>query len=211
MSDYNNFSDENKKIFDYQDKKTYEEEYQELFIKQDEFEKVSSVSKPLITQQPRYDNEGKLIGYDSVVSKKVVGVDGWKRVMLLDMLNIIEKLGNKKIQVLNYIIENIDNNNVLLKNQRQIVLETKTSLETVNQVFKTLKDFEILKKNPQGIGYVLNPIVFSPYGSNEKQNRLIIDYEYQDYKPTKKHNNKKYAGQSLKEKMTKINKIGGVK
>ncbi len=211
MSDYNNFSDENKKIFDYQDKKTYEEEQEQLFIQQNEFKKVSSVSKPIITQQPRYDQEGKVVGYDSVVHKKVVGMEGWKRVMLLDMLNIIEKLGNKKIQVLNYILENMDNNNVLLKSHRQIEKETKISRTTIIEVFKTLKELDILKQNINALGYVLNPVVFSSYGSLEKQNRLIIDYEYEDFKPVRKHNNKKYDGKSLKEKMDKINKIGGVK
>ena len=211
MSDYNNILDENKKIFDYQDKKTYEEEQEQLFIQQNEFKKVSSVSKPIITQQPRYDQEGKVVGYDSVVHKKVVGMEGWKRVMLLDMLNIIEKLGNKKIQVLNYILENMDNNNVLLKSHRQIEKETKISRTTIIEVFKTLKELDILKQNINALGYVLNPVVFSSYGSLEKQNRLIIDYEYEDFKPARKHNNKKYDGKSLKEKMDKINKIGGVK
>ena len=211
MSDYNNILDENKKIFDYQNIKTYQEEQEELFIQQDEFNRISSISKPIITQQPRYDSQGNIIGYDSVVSKKVVGMDGWKRVMLLDMLNVLDKLGNKKIQVLNYILENIDTNNIFLKSLRQTSLETKISLETIRQVFKTLKELDILKPNINSLGYVLNPIVFSSYGSLEKQNRLIVNYEYEDYKPTKKYNNKKYDGKSLKEKMDKINKVGGVR
>lgn len=58
MSDYNNILDENKKIFDYQNIKTYQEEQEELFIQQDEFNRISSISKPIITQQPRYDSQG---------------------------------------------------------------------------------------------------------------------------------------------------------
>ena len=169
------------------------------------YEKIATKTNK-IKQEPRYDEKGEIIGYDNVVSKKTIGVDGWRRIMLLDMINVYEKLGNKKIDILNFIIENVKDN-LFTMNHTQVAKETKIGRNTVIEVFKILKNLEILKQNPNGIGYVLNPVIFGTYGSNSKQNRLIVEYKYDDYKPIRKHNGQKYQGKSLKEKEQEIFKI----
>lgn len=63
------------------------------------------------------------------------------------LVNVLDDLGNRKIKVLKYIIENRDKtSNILIKTVREIASELDFSLKTVNDVLVLLEDKNIIKR-----------------------------------------------------------------
>ena len=72
-----------------------------------------------------------------------------------ELFGIIEKLGNKKIQVLSYLLDNKDANNSLNTSIRKIAAATDSSTKTVNDTIQILKDAGLLKR--EGTVYMISP------------------------------------------------------
>ena len=120
---------------------------------------------------------GEITKFD-IISKKYDILDrkGWRRVILTDLMNILEIIGNKKIKIIQYLIDNMDSNNQINTNYREISKNTGISYKTVADTFKLLKEANLIKK--YGGVYVLNCSIVSAYGSSDKNRNLIINYEF---------------------------------
>lgn len=96
----------------------------------------------------------------------------------------IRHLSNQRLEVAFWIIEHLDENNILIATQRKIAKETGISLNTVSIAMTTLQAEEppFLIQIQQGV-YKVNPdIIFK--GSHAK--RMGVCFEYKEPKTRKK-------------------------
>lgn len=80
-----------------------------------------------------------------VVVKEVPRV-GFAITYLTTIINMIDTIGNKKMQVVKYLLKNMDSNNVLIKTVREIASESKCSVQTVNDCLKLLESAGIIAR-----------------------------------------------------------------
>lgn len=70
------------------------------------------------------------------------------------LVNVLDDLGNRKIKVLKYIIENRDKTtNILIKTIREIASDLNFAVKTVNDVLVLLEDKNIIKRKT-GVVYI---------------------------------------------------------
>ena len=103
---------------------------------------------------------------------------GWRRVFLGDFLEILLEVGNSKIKVLEFVLNNVDTNNKLCKSIRQVSQEAKISYKTTYDAFKIFAEKGLLKKI--GTTWVVMPDFIATFGSSEKNARLLTEYEEYD-------------------------------
>jgi predicted transcriptional regulator len=90
------------------------------------------------------------------------------------LVNVLDDLGNRKIKVLKYIIENRDKvSNILIKTVREIAEELNFAIKTVNDVLILLEDKNIIKRKT-GVIYITADFICD--GRYQKN----IMYIYQD-------------------------------
>lgn len=99
----------------------------------------------------------------------------WYKVWLMDLVNVITMLGNKKMVVFEYLIENLQrNNNMIIATYRKIESETSVSRPTIAAVMKRLIEEDVIRKIQVGV-YMLNPDIAAA-GSHNKRKGLLITY-----------------------------------
>lgn len=103
---------------------------------------------------------------------------GWKRVYLGDFLEILLEVGNSKIKVLEYILNNLDSNNKLCKSIKQVAEATKISYPTTHEAFKIFAKRGLLRK--VDTTWVVMPSFVSTFGSDAKNARLLTEYSEAD-------------------------------
>jgi predicted transcriptional regulator len=126
-----------------------------------------------------YDENGNEIILD-MIQKNFDSLDrkGWRRVIIGDLLEVLDTIGNKKIKILEYLIDNMNSNNEINVSQDEVCEALNISKPTVNVTFKALTEANVLKKLKRR--YVLNTKIISAYGSKEKNTMLCIDYGFYD-------------------------------
>lgn len=124
-----------------------------------------------------YDENGVELELD-LIQKKYDAMDkkGWRRAILGDLMEVIEQVGNKKIAVMSFLIENMNGKNEIDLTQDEVVEKTGISKPTVNETFKALVKANLLKKIKRK--YVLNTQIISIYGAADKNRNLCIQYEF---------------------------------
>lgn len=90
------------------------------------------------------------------------------------IVEVLKLLGGKKIQVVIYILENRNSDNLLLGTQRKIAKEIGTSLETVNETFRILQESGFLTQEGQGIYKISSNIMFK----DSKDNGINVLYKH---------------------------------
>ena len=63
-----------------------------------------------------------------------------------ELFNILKDLGNKKIEVLSYLLDNKDGNNCLNTSVRDLAKATNTSTKTVQETINVLRDANLLRR-----------------------------------------------------------------
>lgn len=99
---------------------------------------------------------------------------GWKRVYLGDFLEILLEIGNTKIKVLEFILNNVDSNNKLTMSMRQVSIKIGISYQTTFETFKKLSEKGLIRKF--GTAWVVMPSFVSTFGSDAKNARLLTEY-----------------------------------
>lgn len=103
---------------------------------------------------------------------------GWKRVFLGDFLEILLEIGNTKIKVLEYILNNVDSNNKLTMSMLQVSESVGISYKTTHGTFKKLEEKGLIRKF--GTAWVVMPSFVSTFGSDAKNARLLTEYSEAD-------------------------------
>lgn len=97
------------------------------------------------------------------------------KIFLMNLLNQIDEVGNKKTSVMFYIIDNLDKDNMFHMTQTEVVKATGIGRTTVNEAFKILENCNFLKKIRDG-KYQINPN--SVYkGGYKSRMRVLLDYQ----------------------------------
>jgi len=107
---------------------------------------------------------------------------GWRRVYLENFLEILTGLYNngKKIEVVEFILNNLNSENQLTLTQNQVIEKSKISRRTVVDTYKYLVQSNFMKK--QGAVFVINPEFINAFGSDKKNG--IIAIKYTDAEPS---------------------------
>jgi len=108
---------------------------------------------------------------------KPVKRDNFEILYLSYMCDLFDKLGGKKYQVLKYILENKDYNNVVLTSTRELSIKCGVSKQTVTETLKILKNLGIITTR---LGAIMLNAKFMNRGSIGKENYLIHKFEIFD-------------------------------
>lgn len=116
---------------------------------------------------------GEIIEASEVVKK--VERNGFMITYLSAIINLIDSLGNKKMQVVKYILKNMEkSNNTLIITSRELAEKSGTSLQTVTETLKTLEDAGIIKRRTGAI-MIHSDLVHR--GSSSKEKALLTRFE----------------------------------
>lgn len=129
----------------------------------------------------RYDHEtGEMVevGMSDVVVKRIDSRNGGFMITYLaEIISLIETLGNKKMQIVKYILKNMDKtSNLLIATTRKIAEETETSTKTVTETLKALEQADIIKRQSGVI--LLNPKLMNNRSANGEKILLTKYIEF---------------------------------
>lgn len=121
----------------------------------------------------RCDENGNLL--DKEVKKvdvliKEVPRTGFAITYLSTVIQMIESIGNKKMQVVKYILGKMDSNNKLVETVREIAKNSKCSLQTVNDTLKILENAGIVARKTGCV--MLSPRLV--HKGNAQRERLLM-------------------------------------
>ena len=122
---------------------------------------------------------GELINADVVV-KNVEQDYNFFKVWLMDLLGILNIVGNKKIKVIDFLLQNLRReDNTISVTYREVAEKTGISLGVVTETFKILQETNFLKKVKNGL-YMVNPDILVK-GRTGKRVNLLIQYNLIDF------------------------------
>ena len=100
----------------------------------------------------------------------------FNKIWLGHLLDAMEVIGNKKIQIMSWLLENRnEKDNHIYATHRMIAEETKSSLPTVTETLTLMQEQNVLMKHRNGV-YQLNPdLVFM--GENEDRMDIMMSYK----------------------------------
>lgn len=99
----------------------------------------------------------------------------FQKIWLGHLLMALDILGNRKVKVLSWLLENRNRDNQVLVSQRELAEKCGVSKQTVTTTLKALQDADAIKKVRPGV-YLLNPdLIFK--GGSGKRWRLLIEYK----------------------------------
>ena len=111
---------------------------------------------------------GEIRQVDVVI--KEVPRNGFAITYLSSIINLIDSIGNKKMQVVKYVLKNMDSNNVLLQTVREIAEGCGCSPQTVNDTLKLLYEAGIIARRTGAI--MLSPKLV--HKGNAKKERYLM-------------------------------------
>lgn len=118
--------------------------------------------------------------FEKQVKHKLPG--GWRRVYWDNMKEVFTGLYNngKKMEVVDFIIANLNSENQLTMTQNQVIEKSKISRKTVVDTYKHLININFMKK--KGSVFIINPKFIAAYGSDKKNGAILT--KYCDYEPS---------------------------
>jgi hypothetical protein len=129
----------------------------------------------------------KIIGKEIFISKKTGQEESFNviekyvdtnfyKIWLLDLLGVLDIIGNKKMKVVDYLFSNMRReDNTISATQKTISEETNVSTKVVSQTLKILRETNFLKKIQNGL-YMINPDLVVR-GTAGKRLNLLIRYQ----------------------------------
>lgn len=100
----------------------------------------------------------------------------WNKVWLGHMLDVLDMVGNKKMQVLSWLLENRDlKTNEIVATQQEIMDELNFSKQTISDTFKALQSQKVIVKIRNG-KYQLSPD-FIWKGDSDNRMDILLTYK----------------------------------
>ena len=142
-----------------------------------------NIDKNEYKNEAYFDYEDKDTKLSLTAKKQILGsVQGWRRVILKDLLYVFNLSGDKKIKIITYILDNMDSKNrIYIQNYTKTSKKIQVTRQTLSKTIKELLDLNFIKfisKENEEDYYVINPKIVSVYGGNEKQVELITKYNF---------------------------------
>lgn len=116
--------------------------------------------------------------FDKAVKHTLQG--GWRRVYLENFMELLTGLysSQKKIELIEFILNNLNSDNQLILTQQQVIAKTGISTQTVVDTYKYLVEKDFMKKT--GGVFTINPKFVCAFGSDKKNARILINYHDDD-------------------------------
>lgn len=112
---------------------------------------------------------------DTIESVTETADVNWHKVWIMHLIQALDVVGNKKMKVVNYILDNLDwGSNILVKTQQEIAKESGIGFNTVNSTIKLLTQKGFLKTKTGAI--MLDPDIVA-YGKDSKRAHLLLTFE----------------------------------
>lgn len=111
---------------------------------------------------------GEIRRVDVIV--KEVPRTGFAITYLSTIINMIDSIGNKKMQVVKYILQKMDSNNLLLQTVREIAAGCGCSLQTVNDTLRTLEACGVIARKTGAV--MLSPKLV--HKGNAKREKYLM-------------------------------------
>ena len=161
-------------------------------------------TKIIGTQEYINSSTGEIHQFDLVEKKMdIMSKKGWRRTNLKALMEILALVGNKKIEVFNLLIQNINGRNQVELTQREVSKILNIDLKTVSTTFVELTASGLIKKIKNM--YVINTQIVSGYGNVE--NNLALCEEYGFYNEEENKDKEKTASVRIQKKLKTISKI----
>lgn len=135
------------------------------------------VTKYLGTKVLRDVKTGELVELEYVEKKvKHTLKRGWRRVYLEQFMELLTGLyaSGRKIDVIEFILDNLNSENQLTLTQAQVIEKSGISRPTVVDTYKYLVSNDFMKK--KGSVFVVNPQYVAAFGSDKKNATIAIRY-----------------------------------
>jgi DNA-binding transcriptional regulator YhcF (GntR family) len=126
----------------------------------------------------------KVIGTETYINQKtgeiknmqVIDIEerdaNFHKLWLGHIIESLDLIGNKKLKVLTFIMNNLNSENLFLMTYREIEKKTGISRPTIVETFKALQEADFLKKIRSGT-YAINPEVIFKGGKDKRLNVLL--------------------------------------
>lgn len=137
------------------------------------------MSKSFIPEVNTWVNKDTGQEVDGYLSLKRVERKDFDIIYFSYLFDLFDKLGGKKFQVLKYILANKSYDNTLIITMRELAKFTNTSLATVNETLKLLRDAGIIKTRT---GAIIVNSHFTVRGSKNKEAWIFHKFEIFDEK-----------------------------
>lgn len=95
------------------------------------------------------------------------------KIWLKHILTSIDLIGNQKIKLAFWILDNMDSENQLIMSQREMARKNEISTKTVTQTLKILMEANFLQKINNSGAYRVNPNVLWKAGKSARMNVLF--------------------------------------
>lgn len=130
-----------------------------------------------ISKTTKYcDETGEHEMTETDVYKKYYGGPHFYRVWLSDLLYHLNLISNsRQMDVLFYILDNVNSDNLFIGTNRSIAEATKASTKTVNTIIKKMVENDLMKVKQRGV-YMIKPTLLMK-GDNVKKHKMTIVYE----------------------------------
>ena len=149
----------------------------EEFKKMNKRKKTTKVKNQISIGTARYANQitGEVEEF-TVIQKNVNSDFNFHKVWMVDLLNILNSFGNKKIKLLSFLLGEMRNeDNSISVTYRYISDCLKISYSTVAITMKELTIAGVIKKDKRRNVYMFNPDLLVK-GSSGKRQKILIDY-----------------------------------
>lgn len=108
---------------------------------------------------------------------KPIGRQGFMITYLTTIIELLETLGNKKMQVIKYILENMDKpTNTYLTTTRELAEKAAVSHKTVIETLKLLEEKNIIQRRTGAI--MINPRLIHKGNDNKEKALLTRFYDF---------------------------------
>ncbi|WP_343122334.1 replication/maintenance protein RepL [Staphylococcus aureus] len=137
------------------------------------------------TQRLIDEQSGEVIEVDKLYRKQTSG--NFHKAYLIQLISMMDMIGNQKFKVVNYILDNIHwSNNTLIATVKEMVKATGTSKQTVITTLKALEEGNIIKRRTGAL--MLNPELLMR-GDDHKQKYLLLEFGSFEQEASEKQDN----------------------
>ena len=148
-------------------------------LKNENVTDIQKYKKPKSTRKKvKFVGTKKFIDQDTgeVVEMNVTDIEerdaNFHKIWLGHMLESLDMIGNQKIRVAMFIMNNINRDNEFLMTHRVVAEKTGISLKTVSDTMTALQESDFIHKVRNGY-YRLNPDIMYKGGKNDRLNVLL--------------------------------------
>ena len=131
------------------------------------------------------EQSGEVIEVDKLYRKQTSG--NFHKAYLIQLISMMDMIGNQKFKVVNYILDNIHwSNNTLIATVKEMIKATGTSKQTVITTLKALEEGNIIKRRTGAL--MLNPELLMR-GDDHKQKYLLLEFGSFEQEASEKQEN----------------------